>query len=248
MANTATKQNTYQSAVNPTLTVLFRLQNPAQKFLKPRKNCVYLKILIKFVIIYIEKDKKCHFFQYKNFMKGASTMPVSVPNQKMITVHRERPSRDFLGIQNENWMLASQLLGPYGLQIYLYLAANADGWEMAFSPLALEQSIGLKSSTCRDHLKDLIKFGYLIQKKDGSNCYDFYEYPQTLIHSQPPHLTTNDCKPRLDSHVGHEQRQTFTIDSENKEINNNKISVNKQLINNEKLPIEVAKSSNEFVF
>jgi hypothetical protein len=42
-------------------------------------------------------------------------MPVSVPNQKMITVHREKPSRDFLGIQNENWMLASQLLGPYGL-------------------------------------------------------------------------------------------------------------------------------------
>lgn len=34
MANTATQQNTYKSAVNPTLTGLFRLRNPAQKFLK----------------------------------------------------------------------------------------------------------------------------------------------------------------------------------------------------------------------
>ena len=174
-------------------------------------------------------------------------MPVSVPNQKMITVHRERPSRDFLGIQNENWMFASQLLGPYGLQIYLYLAANADGWEMAFSPVAIEQSIGLKQSTCRDHLKDLIKYGYLVQKRDGSNYYDFYEYPQNLIHSQTTRPAKDDNQFRFEPHAGQEQRETFTIDSDNREINN-RYTPNKSLINNEKLPIEENIRCEDFYF
>ena len=175
-------------------------------------------------------------------------MPVSVPNQKMITVHRERPSKDFLGIKNENWMLASQLLGPYGLQIYLYLAANADGWEMAFSPTAVEQDIGLKQSTCRDHLKDLIKFGYLVQKRDGSNCYDFYEQPQDLFSTKATCPAKIENGNNLEPHVGQEQRETFTMDSDNREINNNKNSQNKLLINSEKIPVEEAIGFKEFVF
>ena len=145
-------------------------------------------------------------------------------------------------------MLASQLLGPYGLQIYLYLAANADGWEMAFSPTAIEQDIGLKQSTCRDHLKDLIKFGYLVQKRDGSNCYDFHERPNDLISTRATRVTKIENGNNLEPHGGQDQRHTFTIDSDNREINNNTNSSNKAQTNNEKVPEEESRLPDKFVF
>lgn len=189
-------------------------------------------------------------------------MPVSVPNQKMITVHREKPLKNFLGIKNENWMLASRLLGPYGLQIYLYLAANADGWEMAFSPKAVELDTGLKQSTCRDHLKDLVKFGYLVQRREGSTYYDFYEQPKELFSSHTTSPAGIESQNNLEFHVDEITRHTFAMDSDsitmdsdnkeinNKEINNNTISPNRSLTNNGKHPIEELKCPDKggFVF
>lgn len=37
------------------------------------------------------------------------------PNQRMVRVHRERASSDFLGIKNENWQAASRDLGAHAL-------------------------------------------------------------------------------------------------------------------------------------
>ena len=47
-------------------------------------------------------------------------MPKTVPNQRVIRVHRERASSDFLGIKNERWMAASRTLGATALRLYLY--------------------------------------------------------------------------------------------------------------------------------
>lgn len=30
-------------------------------------------------------------------------MPNTVPNQRLVAIHRERVASDFLGIKNENW-------------------------------------------------------------------------------------------------------------------------------------------------
>lgn len=30
-------------------------------------------------------------------------MPNTVPNQRLVAIHRERAASDFLGIKNENW-------------------------------------------------------------------------------------------------------------------------------------------------
>ena len=51
-------------------------------------------------------------------------MPKTVPNQRVIRVHRERASSDFLGIKNERWMAASRILGATALRLYLYLALD----------------------------------------------------------------------------------------------------------------------------
>jgi len=59
------------------------------------------------------------------------------PNQRMVCVHRERASADFLGIKNENWMAAARDLSAHALKLYLYLASNADNYKLALSPAAV---------------------------------------------------------------------------------------------------------------
>ena len=100
-------------------------------------------------------------------------MPKTVPNQRVIRVHRERASSDFLGIKNERWMAASRILGATALRLYLYLASNADNYLLALSPLALERDVGMPRSTFYDQFRKLVNCGYLVQT--GGNQYDFYE-------------------------------------------------------------------------
>lgn len=109
-------------------------------------------------------------------------MPTTVPNQRMVHVHRERPTSDFLGIKNENWQAASRVLGAHALRLYLYLAANADNYTFALSPAALSRDIGMPRSTYHDQFRKLVDFGYLV--KTSGNLYEFYEVPQAAVQSQ----------------------------------------------------------------
>ncbi len=95
----------------------------------------------------------------------------------MITVNRERVEKDFLGVKNENWMAASRDLGAHALRLYLYLAANSDGYRLALSPAAIQEAIGMPNSTYRDQFKILVNKGYLVET--GGNSYAFYEVPKT---------------------------------------------------------------------
>lgn len=95
----------------------------------------------------------------------------------MIKVHRERATSDFLGIKNENWQAASRDLGAHALRLYLYLAANADGYTFALSPADIRQRIGMPQSTYRDQFPILVDKGYLVP--NSSNGFDFFEVPQT---------------------------------------------------------------------
>lgn len=103
--------------------------------------------------------------------------PITYPNQRVVTVHRERASSDFLGIKNENWMSAARDLGAHSLMLYLYLASNADGYCLALSPAAVRQAVGMARSTYHDQFAKLVDRGYLVQ--NGGNGFDFFETPQT---------------------------------------------------------------------
>ena len=104
-------------------------------------------------------------------------MPYTVPNQRVVTIHREKARSDFLGIKNENWQSAARDLGAHALLLYLYLASNADGYDLALSPAAIRQAVGMARSTYHDQFVRLIDKGYLVET--GGNTYDFYEVPQT---------------------------------------------------------------------
>lgn len=110
-------------------------------------------------------------------------MPNTVPNQRLVSIHREQAKSDFLGIKNNHWQAAARDLGTHALMLYLYFAANADGFKLALSPAAIRQAVGMPQSTYRDQFVKLIDKGYLVQRKD-SNTYDFYETPQRDTQSE----------------------------------------------------------------
>lgn len=93
-------------------------------------------------------------------------------NQKSIRIHKSSVSRDFLQIPNADWMEVNKQLGPYGLQLYLYLAANADGYTLSLSPQNAENDAGIRRTTFYDYMRKLEIYGYLVWKH--SNVFDFY--------------------------------------------------------------------------
>ena len=105
-------------------------------------------------------------------------MATTVPHQKVVHVNRQKCDKNFLQISKENWYAVNKDLGPYGLQLYLYIAGNMDGFNLALSQEAAEQEAGIKKTTYHSYVKTLIAKGYLVPRKENSNIYDFYEIPK----------------------------------------------------------------------
>lgn len=161
---------------------------------------------------------------------------VTYPNQKCVTIHREPAKSDFLGIKNANWQLAACDLRPHAFLLYLYFAANADNYEMAFSPEAVYQAVGMPRSTARDQMRVLIAKGYLVER--SSNHYDFYEVPLARAAQLQNHSVTTAATDNL--------RAVNHIQAEDIEINNNISSITNCLEAPNEPPKEEPFSEEEF--
>ena len=162
--------------------------------------------------------------------------PMTFPNQRMVCVHRERATADFLGIKNENWQAASRDLGAHALQLYLYLASNANNYTVALSPAAVRQAIGMARSTYHDQFHKLVDRGYLVPAH--GNTYDFYEVPQAATQARnelsADRLDFEEC-PR---HNEQEASDGQSVLPENIEINNKTDTPNNEGINIGDVPIQ----------
>lgn len=155
---------------------------------------------------------------------------VTYANQRMIKIHRETPKSDFLGIKNENWQAASRDLGAHALQLYLYLASNANNYTVALSPAAVRQAIGMARSTYHDQFHKLVDRGYLVPSH--GNTFEFYEVPQAATQTQNE-LSAD----RLDFEESpcHDEQEAFggqSVLAENTEINNTDNATNNAETNN----------------
>ena len=127
-----------------------------------------------------------------------------------------------LQIKNEHWMEVNKKYGPYALQLYLYLAKNANSYEMALSQSAAEGEAGIKKTTFHKYLDLFIREGYLV-KRNG-NTYDFYEMPQ----QKEEETERSSCDEHSNSQYGsknppHESRSSVNVQEcawDNKEIDN----------------------------
>ena len=162
-------------------------------------------------------------------------MAYTVPNQNVVTIHREAAKSDFLGIKNENWQEAARDLGAHALMLYLYLASNKNDYVLALSPAAIKKAIGMARSTYYDQLEKLIKKGYLVQT--SGNGYEFYEVSQ-IPKEEIKNSTSSDgldfceCANAVQGNTPTVQ----PIPASNIEINNKNI-INKPATNISGLPI-----------
>ena len=102
----------------------------------------------------------------------------TVPNQKVVHVNRQKCDKNFLQISKENWYAAYKDLNATALCLYLYLAGNMNGFDLALSPKAISEEMGMPVSTCKDQIIVLKQKGYLVPRSENSNIYDFYETPR----------------------------------------------------------------------
>ena len=192
---------------------------------------------------------------------------ITYPNQRVVNIHREAAKSDFLGIKNQNWQAAARDLGAHALMLYMYLAANADGFNLALSPAAVRQATGMPRSTYQDQFIKLIDKGYLVQ--GSGNVYNFFETPQTSyassqasIITQPPNdvLNFEECTPD----VSCVDRAAPNVPTKDIEINNREIQINNNGTNNSvlngaeniyipkekiiKIPVPKAERKKEFIF
>jgi len=83
-------------------------------------------------------------------------------------------------------MEANKKLTPFGLQLYLYIAANINHYQFALSPAAAEEYAGIKNTSFHKYLKILEIEGYLVWRH--GNVYDFYTTPRDEAErSHPDH-------------------------------------------------------------
>lgn len=97
----------------------------------------------------------------------------AVANQKTVIIKKTPCTKDFLQIQNEEWQEAARLCKkPASFKIYLYLGANATGFDFLLSGAAIENALGFKSSAYYEGIKELKELGYI--RDIGNNTYEFY--------------------------------------------------------------------------
>lgn len=101
---------------------------------------------------------------------------MSVPNQKIIRIHKTKYRENFLQIGIDEWQTAVKVMNKSEFALYLYLAGNADCFNLELSREAFEKATGYKKTSYSDAVNKLIKLGYLVNRQ--GNIYDFYTSPR----------------------------------------------------------------------
>lgn len=124
--------------------------------------------------------------------------------------------------------------------LYMYLAANADGFNLALSPAAVRQATGMPRSTYQDQFIKLIDKGYLVQ--GSGNVYNFFEKPQPSHANIQTSITTQKTVNELNFEecpldVSCDDRAAPNVPTKDIEINNTEIETNNTRINNNGLNV-----------
>ncbi len=100
---------------------------------------------------------------------------MSVPNQKIVKIHKPKYKEYFLQIGIDEWQEALRIMTKAEFALYLYLAGNANGFNLELSRQAFENATGYKKTAYSDAVNKLIQLGYIVHK--GGNFYHFYTSP-----------------------------------------------------------------------
>lgn len=100
---------------------------------------------------------------------------MSVPNQKVVCIHKRKHTGNFLQIGIDEMRLAQQQMTYCEFVLYLYLAGNANGFKLELSQQAFENATGYKKTAYHNAVNKLIELGYLTQSYNYQ--YEFHTTP-----------------------------------------------------------------------
>lgn len=117
-------------------------------------------------------------------------------------------------IDNNEWMTANKTLSPYGLQLYLFLAANRDGYQFALSPEYAHDAVGISRTTFYEYLRRLETSGYLVWR--CGNVFDFYTSPRPVNERTHP----DHHKNAIDFETGNPSTESVVINASAQQTEN----------------------------
>ena len=106
---------------------------------------------------------------------------MSVPNQKIVQIGKRtvRDGKHLYATMNLDAMQqAMRTLKGSSLKMWLYLNKNQENYTFDLSRAACLEW-GIKKDSYYDGVRELVEKGYLVQSREGSNYYTFYESPRT---------------------------------------------------------------------
>ena len=118
----------------------------------------------------------------------------SNPNQRSITTHKEPTNNE----KEENYYAkinlralknAMSTLTPKAFELWIYLSKNQDNHFFWLSKVDFLSWSKVKSSSYYEAFNELKNMGYLVERKDSGNSFDFYEIPKVdeveiIIHKE----------------------------------------------------------------
>lgn len=105
----------------------------------------------------------------------------TVPNQKVVTVHKEPCNRNnlYCTINLDALRAASTALTAGGFALWLFYASNQDGYTFATGNTLARNTMGIKKDAYDRATGELMRLGYLVPT--GGNGFSFNEKPVSKV-------------------------------------------------------------------
>lgn len=152
---------------------------------------------------------------------------MSVPNQKVIKVNKEKCDKQHLyaAINLDAMSKAMNDLTGEEFKVWCFFAKNQNNYQFELSPKAIKEFAGTSDKTYQRSIKQLIEKDYLVQVK--GNIYCFYEVPysqndQVILQDENSQLGQNDL-----TNQAKMTRQTSQNDYRNTKDNTKNITQDK---------------------
>lgn len=148
---------------------------------------------------------------------------MSVPNQKIVTIHQSKET-PFIRVGKEEWkdMYCKLQDNPCAVALFMYLAGNQEGYQLELSPAAFENASGMSRSSFYRGRDILLDKGYLY--RDGADRLNFRTNLNTEIESHfgEPSSTPKKRK-RFKAEMAPSQESNEKVSQMNREIDNRKV-------------------------
>lgn len=111
---------------------------------------------------------------------------ISNANQRKISTHKE-PTNDenrnnYYAKFNLNALRSAMTtLTPKAFEMWVYMGKNKEKHEFWLSKVDFLSWANVKASSYYNAFKELVSLGYLVEREDCKNHYDFYELPREEV-------------------------------------------------------------------